>query len=91
MEVLSPQEIGGGRDGLHFGMGRNVPQLFGKVVGAGNDPVIYHNDRPHGHLAFFVSCLGLLQGLLHKIGVVQGEFHTPKNTILGMSFPLFEF
>ena len=55
------------------------------------DFAVPHHNGPHGHLAFFIGCLGLLQGLFHKIGMVKGEFHAPKNTILGKSCLLFEF
>lgn len=83
-QVLTSQKIGRSSYGLHFGMCGYIVQLFRKIVGPGDYPVLNHNYRPHGNFPLFKRGLRLLQGTFHKIIVIKRIFHA--NYILNLVF-----
>jgi hypothetical protein len=71
VEVFGPEKIRGGGYRLHFGMCSYILELFRKVVRPGDYPLIYHYNGTNGNFSLFISGIGLLQGLLHKITIIQ--------------------
>ena len=66
-EVFPAKGIGGSRYRLHLGMGGNVVESFGEVVGAGYYPVAAYYYCADGYLAFVIGGLGLDEGLAHEL------------------------
>ena len=76
-KVFGAEHLGGGGECQHFGVGGDVVEPFGEVVGARNDGVVAHDDCTDGYLALVVGCFRLTKCLLHVVfvGVVEdGHF-----------------
>jgi len=65
--------VGRRRDGLHFGVGRDVVQPLGKVVAAGNHPVLPDDYGADGHFILVHGLDGFLDGKAHEAHVVFGR------------------
>ena len=50
-EVFAAKGIGSSGDGLHLGMGRNIAECLGEIVGAGYDAIFAYYYCPDGNLA----------------------------------------
>ena len=50
-KVLATKGIGSSGDGLHLGMGGNIAERLGEIVGARNDAVLAYYYCPNGYLA----------------------------------------
>ena len=67
------EEIGGGGKSQHLGMGGDILQPLGVVVGACNDAAVADNDSPDRYLALVKGGTGFAQRLLHivLVGIVK--------------------
>jgi hypothetical protein len=77
-EVFGTQVVGGRRDGLHFGVGRDVVELLREVVATRDDLVVAHHNSPHRHFVRLVGFESFADGLAHEIHVVK--LHGDKTT-----------
>lgn len=77
-EILATREVGGRRNGLHFGMGRHVVQHLREVMGARNDAFARRYHASHRNLACTGSGLGLLQSHAHQPDVGLLLIHDAK-------------
>ena len=69
VQIFCAQGVGRCGDGEHLGVGGNIVEGFGLVVGAGDDLVVAHHDGPDGDFVGIEGGLCLLVGLPH-IGFV---------------------
>ena len=71
-QILAIQMLGGSRDGLHLGMGRNIAETLGKIMGARYDAVVADYDGPDRHLPLRSGESGLIEGHAHETLVALG-------------------
>lgn len=69
-QVFATELVGCHGDGLHLGMGGDVVEGLGEVVGACDDAVATHDDGSDGYLASGFGGSSLFKGFAH-VGFVE--------------------
>ena len=78
-EILATEGVGSSGDGLHLGMGGDIAEGLGQVMGTTDDAVLTNHDCSNGYLACLQRQMGLVEGHLHIAFVLFNLFfHTAK-------------